>query len=167
MTQSDYVAPFYGIDVGAIVKWQEDLENKIKWDKRFLNLAQHISTWSKDPSTKCGAVIADGKKVISVGYNGFPQSIDDSPERYDDRELKYKMVIHAETNALLFAQRDLTGLTLYTWPFMTCNRCAVSVIRAGITRVVAPENTTGRWLEEFTLATELFKEAGVEIKLYG
>ena len=60
-----------------------------KWDIRYLELAKHVSTWSKDPSSKIGAV-AVGKEgqVLSQGYNGFPRNIIDSTERYEDREQK-------------------------------------------------------------------------------
>ena len=62
----------------------------IKWDLRFLNLAQHIAEWSKDPSTKVGAIIASpDNKVISMGFNGFPQSMSDSAECLNNREEKY------------------------------------------------------------------------------
>lgn len=35
-----------------------------KWDLRFLHLAQYIAEWSRDPSTKTGAVIVDEDKRI-------------------------------------------------------------------------------------------------------
>lgn len=66
---------------------------------RFLSLAEHISTWSKDPSTKVGAVLItlDGK-VASTGYNGLPYSHDDRLVHI--REYKIEHVIHAEMNAI-------------------------------------------------------------------
>lgn len=82
-----------------------------KWDNRFLNLAEYASYWSKDPSTQCGAVIARGNRVISMGFNGFPKGTDDAPARYQDREQKYLRVVHAEVNAILFSRCDLTGCT--------------------------------------------------------
>ena len=94
----------------------------MKWDQRFLELAKLVSTWSKDPSTKVGAVIAHDRKIISVGYNGFPEGVLDTAERYYDRETKYKYMVHAERNALLFANTSVKGMTLYTYPFMPCIR---------------------------------------------
>lgn len=59
-------------------------------DLRFLRLAREVSTWSKDPSTKVGAVIVgDNGQVISQGYNGFCRGFDDSEERYNDKQTKY------------------------------------------------------------------------------
>jgi dCMP deaminase len=115
----------------------------------MLSLAKEIASWSKDPSTKCGAVLCSrNMEIISLGFNGFPRGADDSPELYEDRAVKLERVIHAEMNAILSARRDLRGSMLYTWPMMPCQRCAAHIIQAGICRVVAPEATqeqTERW----------------------
>ena len=137
-----------------------------KWDRRFLALAEHIAQWSKDPSTKTGAVIVDqDNRIISVGYNGLPRKVVDSPERLENREIKYKLIVHCERNALLFARSSVRGCKLYTWPFMSCSVCAGMVINAGITEVVAPFSDNPRWTEDFKLANEIFTEAGVKVKL--
>ena len=143
------------------------LTSNIKWDKRFLDLAEHVSQWSKDPSTKVGAVIVDdNRRIVSVGYNGFPSGVIDDAERYENREKKYEMIIHGEINAILFANRDISGHTLYTWPFMPCSRCAAIVIQKGIKRVVAPECNGTRWENSFSLSKTMFQEARVELNLY-
>ena len=62
-----------------------------KWDLRFIELAHHISSWSKDPSTKVGCVVVGADREIrSTGFNGFPRGIDDSLERLQNREEKYR-----------------------------------------------------------------------------
>lgn len=141
-----------------------------KWDERFLGLAQHISQWSKDPSTKVGAVITDSdNRIISLGYNGFPRRIDDHDYRYNQRDLKYKMIIHAEKNAVLFAKASLVGCTVYTYPFMPCSQCASMLIQVGIKRVVSlvpPSEKAARWADDFSISDMMFKEAGVELMLY-
>ena len=56
-----------------------------KWDANFLTLANTVCMFSKDPSTKVGAVIVDDdKRVVSIGYNGFPKAIKDD-YRLDNR----------------------------------------------------------------------------------
>lgn len=136
------------------------------WDDWFLGLAQYISTASKDPSTKCGAVIVDqNRRVISVGYNGLARRVKDTEERLNNRDIKYKIIVHAERNAIIFAQRNLEGCTIYTWPFMPCATCAAMIIQAGIVRVVAPESDNPRWIEDFKLSREIFSEAGVRVHL--
>lgn len=135
------------------------------WDERFLGLAEHVAAWSKDPSTKVGAVIADPMhRVVSLGFNGFPVGIEDD-ERLHDREEKYKLIVHGEINAILFAGRPVVGCTLYTVPFMPCCRCAGQVIQAGITRVVAPRVYNERWENDFAVTERMFREAGVTLEL--
>lgn len=136
-----------------------------KWDTRFLSLAEYISKWSLDPSTKVGAVIVQDRKIISLGYNGLPMGVEDTPERLNNRDLKYKLIVHAERNAILFAGRPLHGCTLYTWPFMPCAACASMVIQTGIKRVVSIASDNVRWKEDFDLSSELFDEAGVQLDL--
>jgi deoxycytidylate deaminase len=102
-------------------------------------------------------------RLISVGYNGLARGVEDTDERLNNRELKYKIIVHCERNAIIFAQRNLEGCTLYTWPFMSCATCAAMVIQAGIKRCVAPASDNPRWQEDFKLTRELFREAGVEL----
>ncbi len=140
-----------------------------KWDRRFLNLAKHIATWSKDPSTQCGAVIVRPDRTIaSIGYNGFPRGCDDDPAIYADRERKYRRVVHCEMNAAAHAHERLHGCTLYTVPFMSCDRCAAHMIEFGITRCVAlmlPAHLQERWKDSVAEAQQMFREAGIEVCL--
>lgn len=138
-----------------------------KWDLRFLDLAYKISEWSKDPSTKVGAIIVDKqRRIISTGYNGLPQTIEDSDEILYNRDLKYEHIIHAEVNAIIFAKCSIAGFTLYTVPFLPCSRCASIYIQAGIARIVAPKNKLERWEENLNLSRKSFKESGVECVEY-
>ncbi len=138
-----------------------------KWDRRFMELAGFISAWSKDPSTKVGAVIVDprNKRIVSTGFNGFPFGVEDRAERLDDRAVKYEMVVHAETNALMFAGTQAAGCTLYVTPLPPCARCAVLIIQAGIKRVVSPTPDTSKepWKSQFAISSQMFVEAAVEI----
>jgi len=137
----------------------------MKWEKRFLEMAQLVASWSKDPSTKVGAVIVRPDMTIaSVGYNGFPRGMNDHPTLYEDRDVKLSRIVHAEMNAILHAKEPLTGYTLYTWPVLTCDRCAAHVIQAGIVRVCAPKATpelSERWREQFKKAKEYYLEGEV------
>lgn len=142
-----------------------------KWDRRFLELAKHISEWSKDPSTRVGAVIVDPNRiVVGMGYNGFPRGVKDSEERYNDRPTKYKLVVHAEQNAIINAGHQAKGATIYVYPaFGTpplCTNCAKSVIQAGIIRIVGyepkPEDAevAARWKEEIDSSFAMCQESG-------
>ncbi len=140
-----------------------------KWDRRFLELAAHISGWSKDPSTKVGCVVVgEDREIRSTGFNGFPRGIEDSPERLADREQKYPLICHAEENAIMHSARigvSLKGCVAYvTWP--PCTRCARSFIQAGVVEVIYPESVEvpERWQDDFALSTSLLKEAGVIVR---
>src|SRR5438067_13784295 len=99
-----------------------------KWDIRFLRLAELVSSWSLDPSTKVGAVIALEKRLVSIGFNGFPSGMDDDPNLYLNREEKISRIIHGEINALLFA-KNVLNCTLYTFPMPPCERCCVQFLQ--------------------------------------
>lgn len=137
------------------------------WDERFLELAKLVGSWSKDPSTKVGSVIVDEKKrIVSIGFNGFPRGIEDNEETLQDRELKYETIVHAEANALMFANRpSLEGCTIYTHPFQPCSRCAGLIIQSGLTRVVSIGHKGTRWKKNFATAAKLFTDSGVELIL--
>ena len=138
-----------------------------KWDKRYLSLAAHIGTWSKDPSRGIGAVaIGDKGQVLAQGYNGFPRGIEDKPDRYEDREKKYKLVVHAEQNVVYNASYNgvsLDGATLYVAGLPVCSECAKGVIQVGIKRVVMPQqNIPQTWSDSWALTRRMFDEAGVK-----
>ncbi len=140
-----------------------------KWDRRFLKLAEHISGWSKDPSTKVGCVVVgEDREIRSTGFNGFPRGIADDSARLEDREQKYPLICHAEENAIMHAARiglSLKGCTAFvTWP--PCTRCARSLIQAGVVEVVYPQDceVPDRWMGDFDMSTQMMKEAGLTIR---
>lgn len=141
------------------------------WHKRFLDLAVHISSWSKDPHTKVGAVIiGDNRRIVSVGYNGFPSGVnDDKIDRYSRPE-KYFYTEHAERNAIYNAHlTDASPVngSIYSTK-MTCADCARAIIQCGIKEVhtykdIKPDS---RWTESFAAAFEMYDEAGVKVFLH-
>jgi dCMP deaminase len=137
-----------------------------KWVQHFLRIAKEVATMSKDPSTKVGSVIVDEKRrVVGHGFNGLARGVRDTLERLENRELKYKMIVHSEINCILNAGRSVEGCTMYvTAP--CCSRCAAAVIQAGIARVVWPRPSEAfemRWAEDITLSMQQFEEAGVQV----
>lgn len=139
-----------------------------KWDMRFIDMAKLVAEWSKD-STKIGAVaVGDNRRVLSTGYNGFPRDIEDSVERYENREEKYKYVTHAEQNCIYsacFNGISLRNSSLYVWGLPICNECAKGIIQVGISRVILPSNVfhSPVWNERFEITKEMFLEANVAI----
>ena len=139
------------------------------WDQRFLNLAKHISEWSKDPCTKVGCVVVGpDREIRSTGFNGLPRGIEDNDERLNNREIKYPLICHAEENAIMHAARigiSLKDCTAYvTWP--PCTRCARSLIQAGVSTIIYPKDIEipDRWMEDFNLSLNMLKEAKINIK---
>ena len=140
--------------------------NGSKWDIRFLELAKTISHWSKDPSKKIGCVAVRNRKILAQGYNGFPKGIADMDYRLENREEKYKYVVHAEMNCIYNAAENgvsLKGSTLYIYGLPVCHECAKAIIQVGVEKVIAfSENTPKRWIDSDSITEELFEEAGVE-----
>jgi dCMP deaminase len=141
-----------------------------KWDRRFLRLAEEVRLWSKDPGTKVGCVLVNDRRILSTGYNGFPQTISDDLDRYIDRDFKLSITVHAEKNAILNAAKNGTkvqGSTLYV-TFPPCSQCASAIIQAGVAQVVCPNPAEApeRWRSNFLAASDLFYEAGVKVLYY-
>ncbi|MBB76565.1 MAG: CMP deaminase [Planctomycetaceae bacterium] len=141
-----------------------------KWDERFLEMAELVAGWSRDPSTKCGCVIVRPDRTIAAtGYNGFVRGC---PVREDEveRDEKLSRVVHAETNALLAAKEPVEGYLAYVYPFLPCDRCAVNLIQAGIARVVTVTGLVDiaedRWAAAFGKTKRYFEESGVSLTIY-
>ena len=138
-----------------------------KWDLRFLELSKNISYWSKDPSTKVGSIIVDqNRRIISTGYNGFPQKIDDREDLYNNREIKYEMILHAEENAIIFSNQKLTDCIIYTYPLSPCSKCSSKIIQSGITEVVSVFSNDKRWKKSLELSNFMLTEAGISFRIY-
>ena len=134
------------------------------WDARLIKLAQHVAQWSKDPSTKVGAVLVGrDRRSIALGYNGFPPGIADTPERLNDRETKHHLVQHAERNVIDNARFNPRGGPLYV-TFFPCSECSKSIVSKGISRVVAPPPSENLpWSEDAIWTHMILSEAGIEL----
>jgi len=140
------------------------------WDERYLDLAENVSSWSKDPSRKIGAVAVGNKgQILSQGYNGFPRGISDNVERYNDKETKYRYVVHAEMNVIYNATYNgisLDGATLYVTGLPVCSECAKGIIQTGVKRVVMrATDVPEKWFISFATTAKMFNEANIEWEL--
>lgn len=138
------------------------------WDKRFMGLASHVASWSKDRSTKVGVVIVGpSNEVRSLGFNGFPRGCDDEVEERHKRPAKYFWTEHAERNAIYNAARvgiPIEGCRIYI-PWFPCIDCARAIIQSGIKDIYCsqPDFRDQQWGKSFCLALEMLKECGVSI----
>ena len=142
-----------------------------KWDHRYLQLAKHVSEWSKDPNTQVGAVaVGDKGQILSQGYNGFPRGILDTPDRLNDRHTKYKYVVHAEMNVIYnatYSGVSLDGAKLYVWGLPICSECAKGIIQVGIKEIIVSSeciNLRPHWQESWEQSVSMFSEAGIIAK---
>lgn len=145
-----------------------------EWDGRFLRLAREIASWSKDQSTKVGAVIVGEDRTPGpYGYNGFPRTIDDDRATRHARPAKYRWTEHAERNAIYNAARvgvAVKGCTIYV-THMPCADCARAIIQVGIKRVVVDAQSlidagfADRWNEDMQITREMLEEAAVTLTI--
>ena len=136
----------------------------MKWHNRFLELAKHIATWSKD-TTQVGAVaVAPSKQVLETGFNGLPRGVLDLPERMQ-RPAKYMWTSHAEENLVSHAARQvLEGSTVYV-THLCCSKCARMLVNSGVAKIVCGDGTTAMPQEEFDVAKQMLAEAGVKLEM--
>ena len=146
-------------------------ENHLSWDDYYMAVAIASSGRSKDPSTQVGAaVVSPDKKIVGIGYNGFPRGCrqDDFPwDREADSPLrtKYPFTVHAEMNSVLNAHTpDLPGCTIYTVLF-PCSVCARVIIQTGIREVVYLSDKHADQ-DDYKAARMLFEAVGVKCRRY-
>lgn len=142
----------------------------MSWNKRWMDLAKLVSTWSKDRSSQVGAVIVDNRNVLlSIGWNGFPRGVNDDIEKRHERPIKYKWFEHAERNAIYNAATKGIPLLDSTMiiPWFPCADCARGIIQSGIKKLICVEPNWNDLIykEDFAIALEMFTEAKIEISL--
>lgn len=140
-----------------------------KWDERFMRIADlEVAQWSKDRSSRVGAVIVRDRRILSTGYNGMARGINDDADERHERPEKYEWFVHAEPNAIINAAREgvsTLGADMYiNW--YPCHTCASYVVQAGIRRLFVdqePEWEHHKWGEGFKRAKTILAEGGVEV----
>ena len=142
-----------------------------KWNRRFMDVAFLVASWSKDTSTKTGAiVVGPDREIRATGYNGLVRGVDDDKPERMERPTKYDFFEHAERNAIYNAcltGTSLKGCVMYaTHP--PCTDCARAIIQSGIKTVVTNELevrndiTSQTWRDKLEYSRQMFEEAGVE-----
>lgn len=138
-----------------------------KWDMRFLQLATEVASWSKDKNKKVGCVLVNPNKCsFSFGYNGLPRNIEDSDTILNNRELKNRLIVHAELNAILNAPNSITGWTVYITE-APCIECAKSLIQANIGVIWVPNlNINSNWYQSQLCSINILKKSNILINFY-
>lgn len=150
----------------------DEVESPMGWDEYFMRQVYHIASKSKDPRTRVGAVLVRDNQPINSGYNGFPRRVLDLAERYNNQELKYRFISHAENNAVLTAAKRgvcTDGCTLYTLG-MPCEICTIALLQGGIREVVYhkqwPYPHLHKWEDSMKISTIMLQEADVKVRKY-
>lgn len=137
-------------------------------DLVYLDIAKSVANLSKDPSTKVGCIIVDKEGGIHPGYNGFPQWIEDRSEWLEDRETKLMLTIHAEVNAIKKAGKLAEGGCLYLSTLIPCQNCAIQIVHAKLSRVVAwGQVLPRRWVEDMTKAKWILEQGKINLDIIG
>lgn len=132
-------------------------------------MAKEVSSWSKDPSIKVGAIAVKDRRIIATGYNGYPIGIED--RNLDDREYKYKYTVHAEKNMIYNATRhgaSLVDADVYVWGLPVCGECWKGLVQVGVKRVIMPDinNIQERWKESCCFSHDSMTHVGIDISMY-
>lgn len=127
--------------------------------------ADKIAKFSKDTSTKVGAVIFNerGTSPISFGYNGMPRGLNDNHPERSERPEKYSWYEHAERNAIYNVAREfLTGKIIICSHFPNMES-ARAIVSSGITSVIVDKASINESEKDTQRAMELFSETGVKV----
>ena len=151
------------------------MADKKTWDKRFMDMAKLVGSWSSciRKNRQVGAVIVKNNRVLATGYNGAPSGVLNCVERgfclRDKLKIKSGIMqemcyaAHAEQNALAQAAKlghAVEGATIYI-THSPCSVCSRILINAGITRIVFDEN----YPDDFSI--ELLKESKTKFEQFG
>ena len=149
----------------------EKRQDYLTWDEYFMGVAILAGMRSKDPNSQVGAcIVSEDNKILSMGYNGFPNgcSDDDFPwarEGDDPLEVKYSYVAHSELNAILnYRGGSLDGAKIYVSLF-PCNECAKAIIQAGIKTVIYDDDKYASTPSNIA-SRRMFDAAGVRYYKY-
>ena len=149
------------------------IEHSQKWDERFLGIARLISTWSKDPSTRVGAIAVNSqRRILAQGYNGFPSGAKDDLMLYEDRYTKYSRIVHAESNIIYNAcnfRVGLHGSTVFVFGMYPCPECIKALAQVGMSRIVFQlgwSENQEKWKDDFEISKRILRELGIGFTHY-
>lgn len=128
------------------------MNDRPSWDEYFMGIAEAVSTRADCRRRRIGCVIVDTRhRVISTGYNGSPSGgpsclagqcprglSDVPPGSSYDTGSGACIALHAEQNAIIYADYDkLHGAILYCTDD-PCDGCMRLILGVGIIRIKTP-----------------------------
>lgn len=157
---------------GELPDFFQKFDRSLIWQRRFMEMAEMISEWSKDSHQVGSVIVSKDNKILSTGYNGFPKGVTHFAFREANKELKLEHVIHAEINALMNLDNHNISkyddkATLYVTKF-PCARCMAQIIQSNkIDTIIANElKPSSSWYKSSMIAKQMAEEAKIKIITY-
>lgn len=141
---------------------RDEASPRLGWHEYFLGIARAAAARSDCTRSQVGAVLVQGHRVRSTGYNGAPSGmagcgtcprstsvVSPLDGGYDTPGAAGQCVaVHAEVNAVLYAERaDVVGSTVYVTR-EPCAACTKTCRAAGVSFIVWPAPAKGLRLPE-------------------
>ena len=151
---------------------------RASWEETWMRIAEAMAGRSACTNRQVGAVIVDpNNRPVSVGYNGSPAGFKSQPgqscasfcprSNSSRRGDSYEncVSVHAEANALIFAdRRDYQGGTIFvTNP--CCWDCAKLVANSGLAQVVLKIRSVDSHAD-YDRAIEFLRACGLQVIIY-
>jgi len=113
-----------------------NFDKRPSWNMYFMKIAEVVKIRSND-FTKVGAVLVSmiDNRIISTGYNSLRAGMNDVNIDWSNRELINAIVIHAEMNAIIYAQSKFEDSILYT-TMSPCKACLKIISSTKIKKVI-------------------------------
>jgi dCMP deaminase len=120
--------------------------NRLDWNEYFKRIAEAVSLRGDCKRRQIGAIIVKHRRIVATGYNGTPPGglsclngdcpRADSDLSHNHPDYSSCIALHAEQNAIAYANRaDTDGATIYITS-EPCDMCVKLIKAAGIVRVV-------------------------------
>jgi dCMP deaminase len=141
-------------------------DSRPSWDTYYLGIAQAVAVRADCTRRKVGALVVQGDRIVSTGYNGAPSgdpgclTAGACPRGQASKEAVLPgssydtgagacIALHAEQNAILRAGLECRGSTLYLTD-APCDGCRRLIKGSGIRRVLWPN---GEWFANVRTAS--------------
>lgn len=122
--------------------------SQLPWETFYLKLSQSVSERSPCERLQVGCVLTRDNRVVSIGYNGSLSKHDHCDnQRTCLVQGQCIRTLHAEQNALIFANQPCKGCVAYV-THAPCVTCYKLFHQAGIIRI--------HWLTDYHKAFHTF-----------
>lgn len=135
-----------------------NFEERPTWNMYFMKMAEIVKLRSPD-FCKVGAVLVslNNNRIISTGYNSLKANMNDKNIDWTNRAFINDTVIHAEMNAIIYAQSKFEDSILYT-TMSPCKACLKIISATQIKKVIYKHE-----YRDIKQVTELAKILNIEL----